>query len=540
MNNEIQHYILLLRRWWWIILLGGVLAGITAFFVSRSQDRVYEATSILLISEGTGGTSNDFSSLQYSERLAQSYVQRLTNYEVLTQAIQNLNVPRDPNNLQRNVRVSLISNSQLISLSVQDINPTIAAALANEIPAVFAERNQALQLERYASSKANLEQELSAVRQELALVESGLAEAQLNNSPSTTVDRLSNQLIQLRDTNTRLLQNLEDVRIAEAGSLNNLIIDDPARVPTNPIRPRVLNNTVLATVVGIMLALGIIFLLDYMDDTVKHPDAVRELTGVDVLAMVADTPQEEALVMLNAPRSPTAEAYRQLRTSLQYISVSHQVKTILVTSSGMGEGKSTTAANLAISLVHAGHRTLLVDCDMRRPNVHYLLGLSNQYGLTDMLLHPDINEEYIQNTEVNGLHVLTTGPLPPNPAELLASEKMVQILKHLVGLVDYVVVDSPPILAVTDGILLSQLVDTTLLVVEADKTKMQALAQTAAQLTAVESHLAGVLLNKVDTKRNGYYYHYSNYNYGETPPRSKSTNNLKQRLSSQLTFSLFK
>jgi capsular exopolysaccharide synthesis family protein len=532
---EIHNYITLFKRWLWLIILGGLIAASAAYFVSKGQEPLYRTSAILLISEGSAlNPGSEFQAFQLSERLAQSYIERLTNYEVLTQSIQNLGLNIDPDDLHNAVQVRLINNSQLIELSVTDANPQVAAALANEIPTVFAERNMTMQLARFADSKANLEAELAQVKDELLAAETALAAAKANGSEQT---QLNDNLLRLRETHSRLLQTYEDIRVAEAGNLNTIIIDEYARAPQQPISPRTLTNTLLAGVVGLMLAVGVVFLIEYLDDTIKDPDTLAQAVSLNAIGLIARDKESEKLVMLAHPRSPNAEAYRQLRTNIQYVSVSRDLKTILVTSANAGEGKSTSAANLAIALAQAGAKVILVDTDMRRPSLHKQCHVTTEVGITNLLLSKENDASFIQETAVPNLQVITAGPLPPNPAELIASERMKQILSWLHERADYVILDSPPILAVTDGILLSQLASTTLLVVEAGKTRQQSLLLALQQLEAVDAHIAGILINKLNPRRSGYYnyYYQSNNNYHETgsPPRGKS---LKANLTAFLPF----
>lgn len=535
---EIRHYIALIWRWAWLIILGVLIAGGSAYLISRSQDPVYKATAVLLITEGSTNTTNDYSSFQYSEQLAQSYVQRLSNHEVLTQAILNLGLRMDPDDLAKNIQVSLLNNSQLIALSVEDTDPLVATALANEIPVVFAARNMDTQLERYASSKQNLENELSDVRQELAQVETALAAAKEQNESQANLDQLSNTILQLRDTHTRLLENFEDIRVAEASSLNNITVDEHARQPEAPIRPRTLTNTLLAAVVGGMVALGIIFLLEYLDDTVKEPEVIEQTLGVGVLGFISQNPvgaDLEKLTMQATPRSPDAEAYRQLRTNIQYVGVSRDIKTLLITSTNASEGKSTIASNLALSLAQAGHQTILVDADLRLPTLHRRFHIANNNGLTNLLLDKTGEvEAFLQPTAVTNLRLLPSGPLPPYPSEMLMSDRMQQIMNQLGEKADFVIFDSPPLLAVTDGVLLSQLVNTTLLVVETGKTRTQAMLHAVKQINAVDGHIAGIVLNKIKRQR-GSYYAYA-YAYYDGDNQKKKSQKFKQIFAAFLPF----
>ncbi|MCA9959777.1 MAG: polysaccharide biosynthesis tyrosine autokinase, partial [Anaerolineales bacterium] len=518
---ELRQYINIFRRWFWLVLLGTGIAGFSAYIFSRTQQPIYQATSVLLIMEGSPSTTTEFSAIQSSERLAQSYIERLTNYEVLEVAIANLGLTMQAKELQESMQVSLVNNSHLIALSVKHTSPKIAAALANEIPTVFAVRNMELQTDRFASSKLNLETELNDVRAELLLAEAQLTEAQSTSNDSTVIAQLADRVLRLRDTHSRLLQSYEDIRIAEASSLNNIIIDQHARPPVSPISPRVLSNAVLGAAVGGMLSLGLIFLIEYLDDTIQEPEQIENEWGVTTIGLVPVIDTEKldgSLVMIKSPRSLEAESYRQLRTNIQYVDASHDLKVILVTSPNPGDGKTTTAANLAISLAQMGKNVILVDADLRRPRLHQVFEVSNAQGLTNLFLEKENDEALLQSVEIPNLKVLVSGPIPPNPAELLGSPRMRSILDWLTEQADYIVLDSPPVLTVTDAILLSQIATTTLLVAWMGGTKQKLLELAMRQIRVVDGHLAGIVYNRISDKRHGSYYYYyrSNHYYEST------------------------
>ena len=508
---EIHQYLALLRHWLWLIILGGAVAAVSAFAISRFQEPVYRATSILLINESLAtNDNNSFQSLQSSERLAVSFVIRLTNYEVLTESITELGLDMTADELQKAVQVNSINNSQLISLNVEGHDPQIITALANEIPQKFAEHNMAMQLERFADSKINLEDELALVAEELILAESALNTELNDGNRQLAVDRLSGNMQSLRETHSRLLQSYEDIRVAEAENLNNIIIEEYARVPEEPIRPRIVTNTLLAGMVGIMLAIGVIFLIEYLDDTVKDSSSLEHITGLNVLGIITkqnNLDKDAPPVMVTQLRSPNAEAYRQVRTNVQYVGVSQELSTILVTSPSQGEGKSTIATNLAITLAQSNNKVVLIDCDMRRPTLHRKFNLPNNVGLTNLLLSKEDDPSFIQETGTENLRIITTGSLPPNPAELIQSERMQHILDWLNEVADYIVIDSPPALVVTDSILLSQIASITMLVVAAGKTRQQSLLLAIQRIKAVDGYIAGIIINKVHARHSSYYYH---------------------------------
>ncbi|MBK9054554.1 MAG: polysaccharide biosynthesis tyrosine autokinase [Chloroflexi bacterium] len=528
---EINQYLNLLRRWFWVVLLGALIAGAAAYYWNSSQEPVYQATAILLIREGT--VINDRSSLQYSEDLAQSYIKRLTNYEVLQQSITNVEADISPDHLGGRIQVQPINNSQLIALSVELTDPELAAALANEIPAVFAARNMEQQLERFADSKANLETELARKQAEVNSAEMALTQAESNAAAQTEIDRLTDHVLRMRDAYSRLLQSYEDIRIAEASSLNNILIDEHARTPTIPISPRTMSNTILATVVGALLVAGLAFVIEYLDDTIKDPLSMEQELDLSTLGFVPTFTYKdikETLIMVTQPRSPIAEAYRQVRTNIQYVGVSRDLKKLLITSPNSGEGKTVTSANLAIALAQAGNRVILVDADMRRPHLHRLFGYTNICGLTNLLLGANEETSCLQITMVPNLRLLTSGPMPPNPAELLGSARMAEVATWLTEQADFVIFDSPPVLAVTDSVLLSQMVDATLLVVKGGKTAFQALAVASRRIADVNGHIAGVLLNQMSRKNSYGYTYYYQADYQEKDRTGYNPGKMKQRV----------
>ncbi len=223
--------------------------------------------------------------------------------------------------------------------------------------------------------------------------------------------------------------------------------------------------------------------------------------------MAVDSPSD-SLVMLTMPRSPVSEAYRTLRTNLEFSSLDKPLKTIVVTSPGPEEGKSTTLANLAVTLAQADKRVVLVDCDLRRPSQHEIFGLSNEVGLTTMMVDEQaMKDPPLLDTGVSGLRLLPSGPLPPNPAELVGSRRMAEIIAGLSENADLVLFDAPPIIAVTDAAVLASRVDGVLLVIKAGGTKRDHAQKAKALLEKVSAHLVGAVLNnvKMDTSYYRYY-----------------------------------
>ncbi len=273
---------------------------------------------------------------------------------------------------------------------------------------------------------------------------------------------------------------------------------------------------VLAAVIGFVLAAAAAYLLEYLDDTLKNPDDVRKALDLTTLGGVPEIKGLEGSVMLAGSmeaQSGAAEAYRVLRTNLQFAAVDRPLRTLMVTSPLPSEGKSVTAGNLAASLAQTGKRVVLVDADLHRPKQHRLFGLRNNIGLTSALLEekPAL-DGLLQGTTTPGLSVLTTGPLPPNPAELLGSGRMGELMDVLAGQADVVVFDTPPVMALADAAVMGSQVDGVLLVINAGETRREMAQRAMAALNHVNARVLGALINRVQVRSSGYYYY---YRYGE-------------------------
>ena len=331
-------------------------------------------------------------------------------------------------------------------------------------------------------------------------------------------------------------ERLEETKITEAGRIGNVFLVDPAREPLYPVKPKKKLNLLLAAIVGLGMGLGVAFLMEYLDTSVHTVEEI-EKQGFSVLAWVPKIQvagrggeyfvMAERLVSHLEPRSPVSESYRTLRTNLQYARASQALRSLVVTSPSPKEGKSTTVANLAVVMAQAGMQVLLVDSDLRRPVLHHLFGQDKEPGLTEVVLGRISPEEVLRSTEVEGLTLLPCGTIPPNPAEILGSEGMKKLVRQMGQRYDFVLLDSPPAIVVTDAMLLSKEVDGTLLVVRAGQTDRNALLRARSLLDQVGAQVVGVVLNDIDVTGGygkyyyPYYYYYYYYYYGEEGKRRR-------------------
>lgn len=363
-----------------------------------------------------------------------------------------------------------------------------------------------------------------ALRQELLLSERDLArtitgfDSQLANIPETELELAKRTRVNTVNAElyTFLLQKQQEARIAQASTLSNVQIVDPAVTPKEPIKPNKKKNLALGLILGLMLGVGLAFLLDYMDQTIKTSDDVKEKLGLNVFGIIPRIPfaDEDArmprkrLVTTLHSHAPVVEAFRALRTNLNFLIAKEKHKVIMVTSSLPGEGKSTISGNLAVVLSQTGAKVLLIGCDLRRPQLFDMFGVKNEPGLVNLLMDNDQNA--IRHLSEPRLDFLPAGSIPPNPVEFLDSTRMADLLDKARVHYDYVVLDAPPVLPVTDAQVLAPKADINLVVLEPCRVPEKAALQMVESLHAVDAKITGVILN--DKTGRGFKY-YGNYGY---------------------------
>jgi polysaccharide biosynthesis transport protein len=535
-ENELKKYGTILWHWAWLIVLGALLGAAIAYLSSRLTTPVYAASTTLLVNEApSSGKTADYTSILTSERLARTYSEMMTKKPVLEETLRDLNVDVEIDRLPARLNVNLVRDTQLMVLQVESEDPQFAMSLANAIPTAFSRNNSAVQTERYADSKSNLTIEIDALKEQIAQKQTEINAIGTPSSPAkeSELARLQTELTQLRQSLTYLLQSFENIRLAEAQSTSNIVVVEEATLPTVPVRPRVLQNTLLGVLVGLMLSIGLVFLIEYLDDRIRSPDQIDKILKLPLVGLIARMGNgyhgtgKHRLIAVREPRSPIVEAFRSLRTNIQFAGIDQPIRTLLLTSAGPAEGKSTIAANLAVVMAQAGLKVVLVDCDLRRPTQHKQFAQVNRAGLTDIILRDPT--QWVGVTVPSGvpnLSLVLSGALPPNPSELLGSKRMKQFLEYLQQICDVTIIDAPPLLPVTDALVLAPLTDGVVMVVDYGTTRIGEAAHGKAQLDQSGARILGAVMNKIPLRRRGYsYYYYQRYyTYeGESGSRKRGT-----------------
>ncbi|MBI2906758.1 MAG: polysaccharide biosynthesis tyrosine autokinase [Chloroflexi bacterium] len=506
----------------WLILLSGIIVGSISYYASALATPVYSASAILQIEEGADPLRDPYGSVLTTERLAKTYVEMIQGTNVLSKVVEALDLSFSASRLAGMVKAEQISQSQLIRIRVEDGIPLRGKEIANRIADEFSREIKTRQIDSYKSGKEDVDRQIGAVEKRMEATQTAMAAlGDLRNPRNVDVPefvrlelmRLENILTRDRALYVMLLRSAEDTRMSEARLANSLRVASYAELPSSPVRPLVWLNTIGGALAGLVLGLIASSLLDYADSTIKTAKDVEQLLGLYAMGNIVQVrgirSPKRGLLTNVGERSPLVEAYRILRTNIEFCVVDGLDRTLMVSSPGPGEGKTTISTNLGIVIAQSGKRVIIVDADLRRPAVHRFFELSNATGLTTLLAGGGrCPTEALVDSGVPDLRILTSGPIPPNPAELLASEKMRLLLNELKAEADVVIVDTPPVLAVTDAGIIASQVDGLLLVLDTRKTRMEESRRAVEALKRVDARILGVVLNRHRSRGRGGYYHY--------------------------------
>ncbi|WP_427006384.1 polysaccharide biosynthesis tyrosine autokinase [Pseudarthrobacter sp. H2] len=454
---ELSDYVRILRRSW-ILIVGATLAGLLlGGGMSVLTKPIYIAETQLFVAIQSSGTVQELQQGNtFSQARVQSYVQTVKSPIVLQPVIDSLGLAATADELAGSVKASAELNTVLINISVASGSPVQAAATAQAV----------------ASS---------------------------------------------------LIQAIDSLEKPKTGGTSpvSLSIIKPATAPAAPSLPNTKLNLVVGFLVGLVIGAGVAVLRALLDNRIRGEADLRRLTDIPLLGGISFDHDaiRKPLLTQAAPQSPRAESFRQLRTNLQFANVSGHAKSVLVTSSLPGEGKSTTATNLAIALAQAGQTVCLIDADLRRPMINEYLGLDRNAGLTTALVGAADVNDLLQPWGADGLFILSSGQIPPNPSELLGSPEMKNLIVGLEDAFDTVIIDAPPLLPVTDAAVLSQHVGGVMVVVGAQKLRQADLDKSLGALRLVGANILGVVLNRLPLKGpDAYAYsYYSSPDAGHAP-----------------------
>jgi len=533
---ELRQYASVIWKWLWLIVLATVVAATFSWLAAKDQPPIYETSTTLMIGQTIEKVDPNYSDFYTSERLAQTYSELIKREPILKATARALGFEDQWRSLQSQVAVNLVAGTQLMEITVTDTDPQRAKLIADQLANQLLDITQASrpQDENRAfiqQQSASLPPKIEAAQQEIQKLEADLSEAFSARQIQDIQTRINTLEGQINDWQATFAQY--QLLLGDTG-VNVLTVIEEAAVPTTPIGPQRLMQVALAAAIGLILAVGAAFLIEYLDDSLKSPDEVTKTLGLTTLGGITrisgDNPPDK-LITVRHPKSPISEAYRVMRTNLQFSSLDRPLRSLVVTSPNPIEGKSTTLANLGVVMAQAGKSVVLVDSDLRRPMLHKIFQVSNKEGLTTVLLEEEpLLDGRLQETGIENLRLLTSGPLPPNPSELLGSQKMRTLIERLEAEADVVVFDTPPALPVTDAVVLATQTDGVLLVAEAGKTRRSAALGAVENMRQVGANVLGAVLNRLSPRRSGSYYYYYYYYAEDNKGRRRRKRHWYQRL----------
>jgi capsular exopolysaccharide synthesis family protein len=502
---DLRTYLYPLRRWWWLIAAATIVAAVSSFIVSLTQPPVYEARVTLMIGRALDDPNPSANQFWLGQRLAATYADMANRELVRRVTMESMGV-----NWLPSYRARALNETQLIEITVVDTVPARAQLVANELarqlvlqtPTAEGEAEQA----RQAFINAQLDELEASMEQTRQDIQQ--RQAELNNLFSARAIRdTQNEIAALQGKLNTLQSNYANLYSnTQGGAINTLVVLEPALEPRRPVGPNTNLAVAIAALIGLILASGAAYLLEYLDDSLKTPRDIEQVFKYPVIGYLGDISDErlEQPFVAKRPRHPISEAFRTLRTNLEFAGVDKPLKSILVSSSDSNEGKTSVSVNLAAVLAQGEKKVVLVDADLRMPSVHDFMSMTNEIGMTDVFRGRATLQNALRLWRDGKIAVVTSGSIPPNPAELLGSKKMDQIITSLEEAADVVIVDGPPFV-VADAAVISSKVDGVLLVVRPGYTRRAAAKAMAENIERSGARVLGVVLNRIPSNLVNYY-----------------------------------
>ena len=484
-----------------LVTLVGVAIG------TKRATPVYQTSTTLRIAVSASG-SIDYSDYMYADRLMNTYVNIATSRPVVEEVMKQLGLSQAPV-----IHAEIIPNTEFIKITVEHPSPSTAAKVANTLADVLIAQSNKLFIGGGKSLTEVLQEQMALVQDDLDKTQKEY-EILLARTPAPESIDVTRQLLELKQSNyASLLQQYEQARSREGIQANMITVFETATIPEVPARPRVLLNMVLGLIVGLIGGLGLALIFENFDTTLYEIEQIETATQLPALAKIPKANKRQISAFQDG-FSPFAESFRNMATYLQVTNHQHSKKVLLLISAEKQQGKSMIAFHLACSLAELGTNVVVVDCDTRRPTLQSLFHLTNQVGLKDVLEQRASLKDALQQSSFEGVQVLTSGSQLAHPSQMLSSAQMNKLIKSLDEQFDYVLLDSPPILAVADVAALAPAADALILVVRQAHAQKEAVQAASNFLARQNGKFTFLVVNQVKTAG-----HYSYYKHkGKTGP----------------------
>jgi capsular exopolysaccharide synthesis family protein len=498
------------------VLLIALIGGVVAYAITRRLTPIYEAQATVLVVAGPQQAGAASGVALNNDQVTTTAASLMVEPPILQRVINELTLATSVDQLARQVTAIPITNAQLVNVTVQNPDAALATRIANTLSSDFVDQVTTQNTQRINQAGAAYQAQIAALQNTLNDEQNKLANAPRNQDTTGLTAEITANSAEL----TTVTAQYSAFKATQAQNLETVSIAAPASQPAQPASPKLPLNVAIGVVAGLLIALGIAALAEYLDQGLDSEEDVRDRLGIPCLAIVPRFNSRPGARRDQRHEERAREAYRRLRTNLLFSELDNPLKTIVVTSARPGEGKTRTASNLAVSLASSEKSVLLVDADMHRPNQHRIFNKPITQGLSEMLLaasptgHPVLNGRH--ETAYANLSILTSGVLPPNPSELLASRRTRLLIHGLEKQRDILVVDTPPAQALTDALSVAAHSSGVILVVESGKTNAAQARAVIEALQNVGAKILGVVLNKAKDRQLASYYYYEQAATGAT------------------------
>lgn len=498
---EIMRYLRVLKRRLGIIVLTTFVTATVLWFSARGLDPSFTAVATVRVAQASAGAI-DYSSYMYADRLMNTYKEIVTSRPILEKVVERLGSDIHPDTLAEQITVSVVRDTELLTLAVEDRDSGTAANIANTVAAILSEQPPSLYLGGSKTERQVLEEQLQLVERSLqddrARLQAAVNDATVNTD---VVDTLNTRIRSQEDSYMALLHEYENARVSEAWQSGSVTVVEPAVAPQTPSGRGKGTLVLMGAMVGLLGGTGLAFVFENLDPTLHSLDDLERITETRVLAAIPSlhVPSRLAQHIMVFDRDGPAsasETYSLLGASVLSRVMSKTPRTLLVTSAEPGAGKSTVLVNLALALAQTGKRVVAVDSDLRDPSLHRVFEVSNDVGFSQAVARPQVASDILQRTEISNLRVMPSGNITAHPSEILITPNLQLLIERISSDADIVLFDSPPILTVADAAILAPLVDGVLVVTARNQTTGEQVQRVLRQMNTLGATTLGIVFNR--------------------------------------------
>lgn len=515
---EINQIFKILKTRKLIVYQAVVIIFAVAMAVTYFQKPVYQATATILFKEKDISSSMLFGNIfsqfgSQPERSLQTQIKLITLRPLLQNIIDKLKLNIEPESLRKKIDIKSESNANLLNISVKDESAYKAAKIANTLVEEYLNSSKQITTTELTRARQEVYKKLKDTEEEIIAIAKETAKKK-----GSIPDDLKAKLDMATGIYIMLAEKHEQLRISEELRTSDALLMAPAVVPENPVFPKPVQTAIVSLLGGLMVGIAFAFGIDQLDNTIRTTEDAEAIFKLPVIGQI---PYQDSLAKLDDkilvkshPKSTGAEACRTVRTNIEYFNAEKNMKTIMIASANPQEGKSVVSINIATAFAQTGKRVVLISCDLRKPSIHIYTNTSNTKGLSNYLAgYTEIVADIVQDSSVENLKIITSGPIPPNPSELLGSKRMEQLLNELREKMDYIIFDTTPILAVTDSTVMAKYTDGAIIISDYKRTSREDAKKATSALKKTGVRQLGVILNNIPVSIIYPYGSYQKYSY---------------------------